>query len=47
MIAEIQVVPPPGGTAMNRWANVDVAIDVLTPSDLTYMRELKPDRARR
>ncbi len=34
LIAEIQVLPTPAGTATHRWARVDSAIDVITRSGL-------------
>ena len=36
MIAEIQVVPTPTGTAQGRWAHVDAAISVIASSGLAY-----------
>jgi uncharacterized protein (TIGR00106 family) len=36
MIAEIQVVPTPTGTAQSRWAHVDAAIAVIASSGLAY-----------
>ena len=36
MIAEIQVLPTPVGTAEHPWAYVDAAIAVITRSGLTY-----------
>ncbi len=36
MIAEIQVLPTPVGTAQGRWAHVDAAIAVIVHSGLTY-----------
>lgn len=36
MIAEIQVVPTPMGTAQDRWAHVDAAIAVIACSGLAY-----------
>jgi uncharacterized protein YqgV (UPF0045/DUF77 family) len=36
MIAEIQVVPTPTGTAQDRWAHVDAAIAVIVCSGLPY-----------
>ncbi len=36
MIAEIQVLPTPVGTAESRWAHVDAAIAVIARSNLTY-----------
>jgi len=36
MIAEIQVVPTPVGTARDRWAHVDAAIAVIACSGLRY-----------
>jgi uncharacterized protein YqgV (UPF0045/DUF77 family) len=36
MIAEIQVLPTPAGTADSRWANVSAAIEVIQTSGLAY-----------
>jgi uncharacterized protein YqgV (UPF0045/DUF77 family) len=36
MIAEIQVLPTPVGTAENRWAHVDAAIAIIARSGLIY-----------
>ena len=36
MIAEIQVVPTPTGTAQGRWAHVDAAIAAIAGSGLAY-----------
>jgi uncharacterized protein YqgV (UPF0045/DUF77 family) len=36
MIAEIQVLPSPAGTAGHRWAHVDAAIAVIVRSGLRY-----------